>query len=141
MLAKIVLATGVSAEWLLTGRGPMFSEDRQGTTADGVTFGLRLFDDNDKEVELDRLGDLMGISDEEAKRFLKELTETPAGRNRVPMTIRRPDGQLMTLHARYDTTKLLERVKVDITDTEVQLTVPELLLKQRMIRVIPESQA
>jgi transcriptional regulator with XRE-family HTH domain len=142
VLAKIVLATGVSAEWLLTGRGEMFPGGIVPESAGRNGDGLSLVDDTGREVDPTTMAELLETSETKAEKFLNELHRTPVGTERLPLVVANINGTPKVLRPKPLTDRDLEkRMKVSVTSTEVQVTVPQALLRNRTIRIAPDPTA
>ncbi|MGE0433661.1 MAG: helix-turn-helix domain-containing protein [Planctomycetota bacterium] len=138
VLAKIVLVTGVSAEWLLTGRGPMFSDSARKEQYRDKTRGPNWVDENGEGVTVRKMAELLEVSEARARSFTESLEHSSIGRDRMPIVLRRPDGRICVLHPRPVPSEEFERqLTLELTESEIQLSVPEPLLKSRAVRIIP----
>ena len=157
VLARIVLATGCSADWLLTGRGTMFSDPAfapvmESDFADEESPVWR--DLHGEPVTADSLATQLGIAPAEAQAILLAVPAQVGGvaksRGRArpvdarPMEaathvmVRKPNGDWLTLRRDLpDDDQLAGAVAIEVTDSEIQVRLPLALMRRRSVRIIP----
>ena len=138
VLTKIVLVTGVSAEWLLTGRGPMFSDTARKEAKGKKSAEPAWVDENGQAVTAAMLAEILDVSEARAKAFTDSIAQSTVGRERMSVAVRRPDGRIYMLHPPpINPADAASRIAVEVTDTEVHIAIPQSLMRSRAVRISP----